>query len=76
MKHSPPPEDTPFCQAPSFQKPVWVVYGEQDPIVTPEKMQEKIGWLEGKGVPVKEMAFEGRHDVTPKALELLQNLLH
>ena len=68
-----PPEDTPFWQAPSFQKPVWMVYGEQDPIVTPAKMKKKVEWMESEGVEVKTLAFEGRHEVTSSALVKLTN---
>lgn len=70
-----PPEDTPFWQAPSFQKRLWVVYGEQDPIVTPEKVNEKAEWLKSKGVEVNKVRFEGRHELSSSKLELLKGKL-
>lgn len=48
---------------------IWVVYGNQDPFITPERTEAIRQIIAGAGLPVSELAFEGGHVMDADTLQ-------
>ncbi len=65
-----PPEDIDYAQCADYLKTknLYLLYGSEDPFITPDNMAEWQAFEASNGLDFTEQQFEGGHEIPPEAL--------
>lgn len=65
------PADLPFALSAARlrEKQLYLVYGDQDPYISVEKLKEQLQLFKSMELPVKKLSFNGKHEINQEILK-------